>query len=65
MGKHLKVREVVSEVRCDPYAVLLGMSQAELHGSKEASSTGDGRSHEAELPQNSVLLLDAHMFLVP
>ena len=64
MGKHLKVHEVVLEVRCDPYAVLLGMSQAKLHGSEEASSTGDGCSHEAELPQNSVPLLDAHAFLI-
>ena len=24
MGKHLEVHEVVSEVRCDPYVVLLG-----------------------------------------
>ena len=65
MGQHLEVCEVVSEVRCDPYAVLLRMSQAKLHGSKEAGSTQDGRSHEAELPQNLVPFLDAHTFLVP
>ena len=65
MGKHLEVCEVVTEVRCDPYVILLRKSQAELHGSKEASSTGDGRSHDAELPQNLVPLLDAYTFLVP
>ena len=65
MGEHLEVHEVVTEVRCDPYAILLRMSQAELHGSEEAGSTGDGRSHEVELPQNAVPLLDAYTFLVP
>ena len=65
MGEHLEVHEVVSEVRCNPYMVLLGMSQAKLHGNEEAGSTGDSRSHEAELPQNLVPLLDAHAFLVP
>ena len=53
------------EVRCDSYAILLRMSQAELHGSEEAGSARDDRSHEAELPQNSVPLLDAYTFLVP
>ena len=64
VGEHLKVREVVMEVRCDSYVILLRMSQAKLHGSKEAGSTGDSCSHEVELPQNSVPLLDAYAFLV-
>ena len=60
VGEHLEISLVVMQVGHDPHVILLGMSQAKVQCSEEASSTGDGRSHEAELPQHLVPLFHAN-----
>ena len=41
MGEQFKVRQVVSEVIGDAYMMLVGMGEAKLAGTKEASTARD------------------------
>ena len=60
LGKPFKVRKVVTQVGCDMDAAAVSVGEAKLEGAKESSAAWNGRSHEAEFPQDALPSLKAN-----
>ena len=61
LGEQFKVCQVVSEVLCDVYTVLVSMGKAKLKCAKEACAAEDGSPHETKFAKDLLPGLDDDM----